>query len=289
MSIELVESCSPIVDEAFVSASKSALVTNTDYDFTGAHTVKVYTVSTAQMQDYQRNFYADSNETARISRYGDLVDLNATTQEMTLSKDRSFIFNIDTLDMNETQAVLEAQVCLLRQLRDVIIPEVDKYVYKKMADGAGFNPDAVVKNGFKYYDSIIEANMEMDEAEVPDTNRVLILSAAGYAALKKELNQVAYNDVDAEERAKGVISHLDGLTVIKVPSTYLPDNFAFMIAHPSACCLAQKLADFGIHRDTPLSSGSIVTGRICYDAFVLNNKKKGIYLQTFTAPAVPAA
>lgn len=36
------------------------------------------------------------------------------------------------------------------------------------------------------------------------------------------------------------------------------------------------------HNDTPLSSGSIVTGRICYDAFVLDNKKIGIYYQATT-------
>lgn len=34
---------------------------------------------------------------------------------------------------------------------------------------------------------------------------------------------------------------------------------------------------YGVHNDTPLSSGTIVTGRIVYDAFVLDNKKSGIY------------
>lgn len=38
-----------------------------------------------------------------------------------------------------------------------------------------------------------------------------------------------------------------------------------------------KLEDYNVHTDTVLSSGSIVTGRICYDAFVLDNKAKGIY------------
>lgn len=37
-----------------------------------------------------------------------------------------------------------------------------------------------------------------------------------------------------------------------------------------------------IHDDTPLSSGTIVTGRVCYDAFVLDNKKSGIYYQATT-------
>ena len=50
-----------------------------------------------------------------------------------------------------------------------------------------------------------------------------------------------------------------------------------MIAHPSATVAPVKLEDYGTHNDTPLSSGTIVTGRIVYDAFVLDNKKVGIY------------
>ena len=55
-----------------------------------------------------------------------------------------------------------------------------------------------------------------------------------------------------------------------------------MLVHPSASVAPVKLEDFGIHDDTPLSSGTIVTGRVCYDAFVLDNKKVGIYYQETT-------
>ena len=76
---------------------------------------------------------------------------------------------------------------------------------------------------------------------------------------------------------------LDGMAVAKVASVRLPVNFGFMIAHPSATVAPVKLEDYGMHNDTPLSSGTIVTGRICYDAFVLENKVKGIYYQEVTA------
>ena len=52
-----------------------------------------------------------------------------------------------------------------------------------------------------------------------------------------------------------------------------------MIVHPSATTAPVKLEDYGTHENTPLSSGTIVTGRICYDAFVLDNKKDGLYYQ----------
>ena len=40
-----------------------------------------------------------------------------------------------------------------------------------------------------------------------------------------------------------------------------------------------KLEDYKIHRDPPGISGSLVEGRIVYDAFVLENKAKAIYYQ----------
>ena len=72
---------------------------------------------------------------------------------------------------------------------------------------------------------------------------------------------------------------IDGVSVIKIPSSRLPENFGFMIAHPSATVAPTKLEDYTVHENAPGISGSLVEGRICYDAFVLDNKKMGIYYQ----------
>ena len=42
MSIELVTKFQPYVDELFKNESKRDLLTNQDFDWTGAHTVKIY-------------------------------------------------------------------------------------------------------------------------------------------------------------------------------------------------------------------------------------------------------
>ena len=56
-----------------------------------------------------------------------------------IADDRSFIFNVDKL---ETQGPLEAGTALARELREVVVPEVDTNVYKIMTDGAGHKPAA---------------------------------------------------------------------------------------------------------------------------------------------------
>ena len=54
MAIELVEKYLPYVDEQFTEESKKEYLTNTDFSFAGAKTVKVYKISTGTMQDYGR-------------------------------------------------------------------------------------------------------------------------------------------------------------------------------------------------------------------------------------------
>ena len=101
-------------------------------------------------------------------------------------------------------------------------------------------------------------------------------------ALLKQAVEFDHTEIGADMRARGVVAMLDGASVVKVPAVRLPAKFGFMLAHPSATVAPVKLEDFGIHNDTPLSSGTIVTGRVCYDAFVLDNKKTGIYYQATT-------
>ena len=62
-------------------------------------------------------------------------------------------------------------------------------------------------------------------------------------------------------------------------------NFGFVLAHPSATVAPVKLDEYKIHQDPPGISGSLVEGRICYDAFVLENKKKALYYQEITPGA----
>lgn len=277
MSVELTTIYAPRTDELFAAESKISLLTNTDYDWTGAHTVKVWKISTSEMNDYSRNRAKGQSEVARISRYGELIDLNAQTEEMTLKKDRSFIFNIDKLDMDETAQQLAAETALARQLREVVIPEVDKYTYGVMAAGAGNTVVGETTTPENIYSLVLAGSEFLDDNEVPETERALVVVPSIYTMLKQS-DIFDKTDVGAEMRARGVVATLDGMNVIKIPSNRMPANFGFMIAHPSATTAPVKLEDYGMYEDTPLSSGIIVTGRICYDAFVLDNKKKGIYV-----------
>lgn len=275
MAIDLVTQYLPYVDELFATESKKSLLTNNDLTWTGAHTVKVYKVTTAQMNDYGRS----GPKTGEWSRYGQVQGLDATTEELTLTKDRSFTFAIDKLDKDETGGNLAAASALARQVREVVIPEVDTRVYSVMAAKAGHKPAAVTLTKDNIYTEILNASNALDNAEVPETERVLLVKPDIYLLMKQCKDITMETDIGNDMRLRGVISNLDGCNVVKVPEKRLPKNFGFMMAHPVATVAPTKLEDYKTHQDPPGISGELVEGRICYDAFVLENKAKAIYYQ----------
>lgn len=278
MAIELATKYLPYVDELFSTESRKSLATNQDFSWTGAHTVKVYSIGTSDMNDYDRNGEVDG-----LNRYGKPKDLDATTQEFTLSKDRSFTFIIDRLDKDETAGALNGASALARQTRQVSIPEVDAYVYGKIAAGAGHKPAAVELTPENIYTEVIKEGNAMDNAEVPETGRVLLVPPDTYLLMKQCRDITMETDIGNDLRLKGVISNLDGTSVVKVPAARLPKSTGFILCHPVATVAPVKLESYKVHEDPPGINGTLVEGRICYDAFVLKNKAKAIYLQKVKA------
>lgn len=270
---ELAVKFAPYVDEQFSTESKTSLLTNQDFNWTGAKTVKVYKIGTGTMNDYGRSGPEGSN----WSRYGAVESLDATTEDFTLEKDRSFTFAIDTMDTDETVQQLEAASALARQQREVVIPEVDKYVYGKIAAGAGTKVEIPSVDDSTIYKEILKGSKTLDNAQAPEEGRQLVVTPDTLLLMKQCKDIVMETDIGNDLRIRGVISNLDGMNVIKVPESRLPKDCMFMIVHPCATVAPTKLASYNTHINPPGISGQLVEGRIVYDAFVLENKKMAIY------------
>lgn len=264
----------PYTDEQFSAESDLSLITNQDFDFVGAHEVKIYKISTGTLNDYDR-----AGTGSNLSRYGKIESLDATTESFLLRNDKSFTFAIDKLDQDETKQQLEAASALARQNREIVIPTIEAYTYNQMATNAGTKATAAELTKDNIYDDVLTANATLDDALCPPTGRCLIVNPTVYNLLKKSADIAMNTDIGNDIRLKGVIATLDGMNVIKVPAARLPKDFGFMVCHPSATVAPKKLESYQTHVDPPFISGSLVEGRIVYDAFVLENKAKGIYYQ----------
>ena len=271
--INYADKYSNILDEKFKVESKSDIAVNQDYDFVGAKTVKIQSVNTVELSNYTRS---GSN------RYGTPNELDNAIQEMTMSQDKSFTFTIDKMNEDETNGALNAGKALNRQIRERVIPAVDAYRFGVMANNAG-HKETLTLSASNVYGAIVDATSYLDDREVPMDGRILVVTSATYGLMKKSKDIVMETEVGMDMKVKGVIGSLDGMTIVKVPSNRLPEGFQFLITHRIATTAPVKLAEYKIHTDAPGISGSLVEGRVYYDAFVLDNKKDAIYYVTSKA------
>ena len=268
--INYADKYSNILDEKFKVESKSDIAVNQDYDFVGAKTVKIQSVNTVELSNYTRS---GSN------RYGTPNELDNAIQEMTMSQDKSFTCTIDKMNEDETNGALNAGKALNRQIRERVIPAVDAYRFGVMANNAG-HKETLTLSASNVYGAIVDATSYLDDREVPMDGRILVVTSATYGLMKKSKDIVMETEVGMDMKVKGVIGSLDGMTIVKVPSNRLPEGFQFLITHRIATTAPVKLAEYKIHTDAPGISGSLVEGRVYYDAFVLDNKKDAIYYVT---------
>lgn len=270
MAVNLASKYEKKVDERFKLKSLTQSAVNTDYDWAGVDTINVYSIPTVAMGNYAKS---------GLTRYGTAAELDNTLQTMKLTRDRSFTFTIDKANNQDTQMVMNAGAALSRQMNEVIVPEIDMYRLATMSAAAIANGNtatlAITKSNA--YEAFLTANGKLDDQKVPVTGRVAFVTPAFYNFIKLDSTFIKASDISQKLLVTGQIGEVDGVKLIKVPTTYLPVNHAFIIAHPAATVAAEKLEDYKTHDNPPGINGWLVEGRKRYDAFVLENKKNALF------------
>ncbi len=276
------------IDETIINGAQSGPSVNQDYDFIGAKTVKVYSFDPVAMNDYTRS---------GTNRYGSPSELDDTTQELQLTKDRSFSMTIDKGNkLDSPDGVRDAAKALRRQIDEAIIPELDKYRFTKIAQGAGHVfYDTTGITASTAYQAFLEANGAIDEADVPAGGRVCNCSPKFLNLLKQDDSFIKAGDLSQNMLIKGQVGEVDGVAIVKVASSRLPAGCLFEITHSAACVAPVKIQDYKVHDNPPGINGMLIEGRVYYDAFVLNKKAKMVAVYygdnggTFTVSAAAGA
>lgn len=271
MAVNLASKYSNKVDERFSLLSLTDNIgLNKDYDWSGVKTVTVYSVATAPMNDYTRT---------GAGRYGTADELADTKADYTLTKDRSFTFTIDRGNYNDQMMVKEAGKALARQIKEVVVPEIDTYrlgVWSAAAIANSYTATAAI-TASNAYTSLLNAQEALDDAKVPATGRICFVTPKYYNFLKQDNIFIKASDMAQKMLINGQVGEVDGVRIIKAPSSYFPANHAFVLLHPSCSTSPKKLEDYKTHDNPPGISGWLVEGREIYDCFVLASKKNAIW------------
>ena len=269
--INLAEKYSQKVAERFSLSSITDAYAGKDYDFSGVKSIKIYSIDTVEMGDYTRS---------GTTRFGTLNELGDTVQEMTMTKDRAFTFSIDKGNSVQQFNIKAATKALKRQIDEVVTPELDKYRLKAWAVGAGLTAvDASVTNK-NVVELIMTGSMTMNNALVPKKNRTLFIKESLYLQCKLADQVIGIDTLGAKAVKDGSVGMLDGMKVVPVPDSYFPDGLNFMIKYKGATVDPVQLKTYRVLTEQMGIDGDVVEGRIIYDAFVLETKKKGIYTST---------
>lgn len=269
MAVNLAQKYSDKLDQVFSHGSYTDDFVNKNYNFDGVKTVNVYTATTVALKDYDR--------TATGDRYGGNNELQDVITPYTLTKDRTFKITID--DGNAKQQVMakRAGVIMKAQLQEQVAPEIDKYRIAVAATGANAVNQKITATAGKAYLDVLKMSEFLDEAQAPVAGRVLYVTPKFYTMIKDNIVTTTHgSEYVSKLIGRGFVGELDGVPVVKVPTSYMPIKTYAVMWHKDAILGAKQIFRTRIIPDSELVDGTVLTGRFLYDAFVLNGKKNAV-------------
>ena len=288
-SIVLAQKFQPILDEIYKAASLTARMDaqTKPVDFAGANVVKVFKTDPIGLGTY-----------SRVSGYpaGQVV---GAWETMTLSIERGRAFVIDRMDDEETLGMAFGTLAS-EFIRTEVAPELDAYRFAKYAGTSGIQTvEGATLDANSILTAIDAAKLALDQNEVPREGRLLYISDACLNLLEGKVSRFLAN----ENVVDRTVNRFDGMEVIMVPQTRFYTKVTldagtsvdaggysktsntgkdvnFMIIHPSSVLQVTKHAALKVFtpEENQTTDGWLVQYRIYHDAFVYDNKVKGIYL-----------
>ena len=268
MAVNLAEKYASQLDQLWTHASYIDNWINKKYDFDGVKTVNVYTATTVTPTDYDRTSTGD--------RFGGNAELQDVVTAYTLTNDKSFKLAIDRGNYEQGMRAKKAGEVMRAEMNEQIIPMIDKNRLAASAAGANAVSQTVTATT-DYYEDTLDLGVYLDEAKAPLEGRVLFVTPKFYKGIKlaitKEVEASGYND---KLLGKGFVGTLDGVPVVKVPTSYFPTGVLAIEVHRDALLGVRQITETRIKTDSEFVSGSILLGRFIFDSFILHGKELGV-------------
>lgn len=262
------------IDEVFRLKSVTSSIINKGIrlDYTGVNAVSIYGVATVAETNYQRS---------GTNRFGSLAELDTTKQTFTLSQDKSFTYSIDRGNYEDSMMVTEAGSTLRRQIEVVCVPNTDIYRLTTLEAYAAANSQMATNSGTTTtastaFTKILDMQSKLDDLFVPAEGRVLFVTPAVLSFLKLDANFTKPSDVVAKNLINGQVGEVDGVPIVKVPTSYVPTKTEYILVHEEVLIAPHKFDTYRILKEVQGVDGWVVEGRRYYDAFVPTNRGKGV-------------
>lgn len=277
----------PLIDQIYKRESLSAVLDGQTLDWNGADTVRIMKVEGSGLGDYSRATGYPAG------------DVTVAWEVLRLAEERGKEISIDRMDDEETLGMAFG-AAVNDLLTNHAAPEMDAYRFAKYASTANIGTDSAALTEATILGAIDEAAAAMDSAEVPETGRILFVSSAMKNALAKAVNRQwgsdatintylqGYNDMRIiyvpQSRFYSAVTMNSGASAWGYSKGVDAKNINFMMVHPSAVIQAVKFALPKIFSpdENQTKDAWKLQFRQYHDAFVLDNKVKGVFAHVST-------
>ena len=267
MAVNLAKKYQKGIDQVYALASLTKAAFGAKFDFIGAKTAIVYTLTTQPLGDYTRT---------GANRYGTPTELQDTIVEYSITKDRSFSTTIDKGNYIEGNLVKTTGAFLKAQMDEQVTPELDTYNLSVLAASAtaASQMTTVATTASNAYSTFLALNEKIDDAKVPPMGRIAFVKPSFYNFIKLDSSFMKASDLAMKSLINGQVGEIDGVKIVKVPSSYFPTNVNVIITHPTANVNPMTLNEIKTNEEPQGISGTLIEGRFIYDAFTLTQKRK---------------
>lgn len=268
MAVNLAQKYSSVLDQVFTAGSYTDRYVNNEYKFDGVQTVNVYTATTVAPTAYSRSATGD--------RYGGNNELQNVVTSYTLTKDMSFKIAIDRGNYEQGALAEKAGAVLRAEMYEQVIPMIDTDRIATAATGATAVSQAITATADAYTD-LLTAQAFLDEDKAPIEGRVIMLTPEFYNSVKSQIVTTMFaSDYNTKLLTRGFVGELDGIPVVKVPTSYFPENTKAVVFHRRALLGVRQITSIRTLTNSELIDGTLLLGRFIFGSFVLNGKKKSV-------------
>lgn len=263
------------IDERFYLDSKTQSVVNNGltFEFSGVNTVTIYDIDVVPENNYIRS---------RTMRYGQLVELGDGVQALRFHRtshlpSQSTVVTVKTARWSRPSMTLLSDrfvKFLFLQLTSLHTCCGSRLCERKQPE----EPTPTNLTASNTFQSVLDRRATLTEAKVPvDKGLTVFVTPRTEAFLWRDPEFKVACDKTKEDRATGKIGEIMGMSIVVVPSSYLPAKTGFLMLSNKVLVRPVKFNSvrtgdgfsFGI-------DGWVAQGRRYYDVFIPKNKGVGI-------------
>ena len=223
-----------------------------------------------------RNFTVTKSDLAKLQDYkrngGNQYDY-AQTEEKTYSLDQEKYWGrfVDKLDERDSNGEVNIDYVVARQTAEVVSTYLDKLRFDAALGNVSAN---VTYTEASPYDNVLDVSVKLDDLGV-EKERLLFVTPKFYKEIKKEIVKLPQGDGNKVIVSKGYVGELDGFTVIKVPTKFLPGVQALATA-PGVVVSPLQVNETKRNNNIPGQFGELVEQLLYTGAFVFDFDQKYI-------------